>query len=586
MNTVLNRLGKIGFFMIFIQFFVTSCYKIDTESFQVGIPEISFPQLTITVPSNLDTIDLPITANLPYRVKTDADWLTFVKSNGESSGTFRVAIARNRVTTSRTAEIIGYITDDAQVTMTIIQEGGEPAPDESRHFHVKISGNPSKDGLSWANATTLEAALAEVKDGDFVHIAEGTYIPTVTVSGGNTATANDQTFEIAQNIHIIGGYPTNATEGSISSPDLYPVLLSGNDQKYHVVVVSAIPEGEHYVSMNGITVTKGHAGSSGNVNINGTNVARNYGGGLVVVKSKLQLDNCHIIDNVSDGHIPGVYMLAQAEVIMRNTSISNNRGISNGGGIWNDGSTLYMYDSEVLGNIANGVGGGIYSLNTGVDSYNYLYNVTIADNQVGAVGFARVGAGIYSRERSRYKIVNCTIYGNKNVGTGFGAGITAYGGSTIDIINTTISSNEGGVGNTASNGAAGVHNNNSPTANTINIYNSIVSGNVGHANDVGGANINIQSSIIGASVYNYDKTIEAGQTFDPSAMFSPFAKYSGGFGKTLPVVTNTPATGFGMSMLQLQILGANLLLDDNYYLKDQNYNDRADTKVMGAALPE
>src|SRR5690606_1087870 len=205
MNTVLNRLGKIGFFTILLQLLVTSCYKIDLENFEVGTPEISFPQLTITVPSNLDTIELPITANLPWRVKTDADWLTFVQSNGEGTGTFKVAIARNRVTLSRTAEIIGYITGDTQVKMTVIQEGGEPAPDESRHFHVKVTGNPSKDGLSWANASTLEGVLDEVQDGDVIHIAEGTYIPTVTVAGGNTGNANDQTFEIAQNVHIIGG---------------------------------------------------------------------------------------------------------------------------------------------------------------------------------------------------------------------------------------------------------------------------------------------------------------------------------------------------------------------------------------------
>ncbi len=585
MNTVLNRLGKIGFFMILLQIFVTSCYKIDLESFQADTPEISFPELTITVPSKLDTIELPIVANLPWRVKTNVDWLTFVKPNGEGTGTFKVAIARNRVTTARTAEIIGYITGDTQVKMTLIQEGGEPAPDETRHFHVKMSGNPDKDGLSWTDATTLAAALEEAKDGDFIHIAGGTYVPTVTVTGGSTANANDHTFEIAQNIHIIGGYPADATEGSVADPEIYPVVLSGNDQNYHVVVVSAIPEGDHYVSMRGIIISKGHAGSSGNVSVNGVNVARNYGGGLVVVKSKLHLDNCRIHDNVSDGHIPGVYMLAQAEVIMRNTSISNNRGISNGGGIWNDGSTLYMYDSEVIGNIANGVGGGIYSLNTGVDTYNYLYNVTIADNQVGAVGFARVGAGIYSRERSRYTIVNCSIYGNKNIGTGFGAGITAYGGSTVDIINTTISNNEGGVGNAASNGGSGVFNNNSPTANTINIYNSIVSGNTGHANEIGGANINLQSSIVGSAVYNYDKAIEAGQSFDPSTMFSPFAQYGTGFGKSLPVLNNTPATLFGMTLLQLQVLGANLDLDENYYLQDQNNGSRTGTTVMGAALP-
>lgn len=585
MNSNSISFWKMAFLMILVQLFAVSCYKVNRESFTPGTPDISFPQTAVTVPSEMDTIEIAVNANLPWRVKTDADWISFIKANGDKTGTFKIAIARNRSTEPRTAEIEGYITADEVVKMTLTQQGGEPAPDETRHFYVKTSGSEDKDGLSWANATTLDAALANAANGDFIHIAAGAYIPSKTITGGNTGSAADNTFEIAQNVHLIGGYPADAATGSVANATANPVLLSGGDQKYHVVVVSAIPERQHMVSMKGITITKGHAGSSGAVTVNGASLARNYGGGLVVIKSKLLLEDCRILDNTSDQHIAGIYMLSQSELTVRNSTISGNKAIGNGGGIWNDGSTLYLFDTEITGNIANGVGGGLYSLNVGVTSFNYLYNVTIAENQVGAPGFARVGAGIYSRERSQYKIVNSTIYGNKNIGTGFGAGIAVYGGSTVDIINTTISNNEGGVGNTAANGGSGIFNNNSPTANTVNIYNSIISGNTGYASETGGANINLQSSISGKSVYNYEKAVEPGQSFDPAAMFMPFAKYGTGFGKTLPVKAGTPATVFGMTNLQLQVMGANLSLDENYYLKDQNNKSRAGTKMMGAALP-
>jgi len=586
MNINSIQSGKIALLILFLQLFTTACYKADPESFTPGTPQISFPQGSVTVPSEMDTIEVPVTANLPWRVKTDADWLSFVKANGDQTGTFKVAIARNRTTEVRTAEITGYITADETVKMTIIQQGGEPAPDHTRHFYVKVSGDENKDGLSWANATTLDVALTNAANGDFIHIAGGAYIPSKTITGGNSGNASDNTFEIAQNVHLIGGYPASATEGSVADPAAFPVLLSGGGQKYHVVVVTAIPEGEHMVSMKGITITKGHAGSSGAVPVNGASLARNYGGGLVVIKSKLLLENCRIADNSSDQHIAGMYMLSQSEVTIRNCSVSDNKATGNGGGIWNDGSTLYLFDSEITGNIADGVGGGLYSLNVAVTSFNYLYNVTISGNQVGAPGFARVGAGIYSRERSQYKIVNSTIYGNKNVGTGFGAGVTVYGGSTVDIINTTISNNEGGVGNTATNGGSGIFNNNSPTANTVNIYNSVVSGNTGHANEIGGANISLQSSIAGSGIYNYEKALVPGQSFDPSTMFLPFAKYGTGYGKTLPVKAGTPAATLGMTNLQLQVAGANLSLDENYYLKDQNRQPRTGTTVMGAALQQ
>ncbi|MBZ4189882.1 right-handed parallel beta-helix repeat-containing protein [Niabella beijingensis] len=585
MNIKSIQFGKIAFLVILLQLFAASCYKANRESFTPGVPDISFPQTAVTVPSETDTIEIPVTANLPWRVKAAADWITFVKANGDKTGTFRVAIARNRTTEPRTAEITGYITADKAVKMTITQQGGEPAPDHTRHFYVKANGDENKDGLSWENATTLDAALANAANGDEIHIAGGTYHPSKTITGGNAGDASDNTFEIAQNVHLTGGYPADARTGSVADPARFPVLLSGGDKNYHVVVVSAIPEGEHTVSMQGITITKGHAGSSGAVAVNGASLARNYGGGLVVIKSKLLLEDCRITDNSSDQHIAGIYMLSQSEVTIRNSSVSDNKATGNGGGIWNDGSKLYVFDSEITGNSATGVGGGLYSLNVGVVSYNYLYNVTIAENQVGAPGFARVGAGIYSRERSQYQIVNCTIYGNKNVGSGFGAGVAVYGGSTVDIINTTISNNEGGVGNTAANGGSGVFNNNSPTANTVNIYNSVVSGNTGHTNEIGGANISLQSSIVGTGVYNYAKTPEPGQSFDPATMFQPFAAYGTGYGKTLPVKAGTPATVFGMTTLQLQVAGANLSLDENYYLKDQNNKSRTGTTVMGAVLP-
>lgn len=586
MNTAVTRLGKIGIFMIFVQLLVASCHKIDSKSFIPETPDISFPETSVSVSDIQDTIELPINANLPWRVKSNADWLTFISANGDGTGHFRVAIARNRLTESRTAEVVGYITEDAEVKMTIVQEAGEPAPDFTRYFYVTANADANNDGFSWEEATTLDAALDRAADGDFIYLSEGAYVPTVTLTGGNTSNPRDNTFEITKNVHLVGGYPVNAVEGTIPNPTAHPVILSGNGQAHHVVVVTAIPENEHHVSMKGITISKGHAGASGAVTVNGVSLARNYGGGLVVVKSKLLMEDCQVFDNASDQHIPGVYILSQANVTMRRTIISTNIGKGNGGGIWNDGSTLYMYDSEIVKNIADGVGGGLYSLNVNTVSYNYLYNVTIAHNQVGLPGYARVGAGIYSRERSQYKIVNSTIYGNMNVGEGFGAGITAYGGSTIDIINTTISNNEGGVGNTGNNGGAGLFNNNAPTQNTVRIYNSIISGNVGHPNEIGGGNIDLQSSIAGTAVYNYDKAVEPGQSFDPTAMFAAFAHYGNGFGATIPVIVNTPASTFGMTPLQLQILAANLALDEEYYLEDQNKKPRTSNNAMGAALPE
>lgn len=565
-----------------------SCRKVDAESFTPETPGISFVEQQIEVSSQEDTIEVAIKSNLPWRAKTSSSWATILESNGQGNGKFKVAIAKNKVTESRTAEIIAYITEDARVSLKLIQAAGDPPPSSTRNFYVKTDGDPIKDGLSWANATTLDHAIAIAVNGDHIHIAEGTYIPQTLITNGTAGNPKDNTFEIAQNIHLIGGYPANATTGSASNPTAYPVTLSGNDQNYHVVVITAIPATDHYVSLEGLTITQGHAGSTGSVNINGVNLNRNYAGGMIISNAKASIENCRIINNRSDGHVPGLFLTGQAEVTLKNSSVSSNEGTvatTNGGGIWNDGSTLYIFDSEITGNRVGGVGGGLYSLNTSRVSYNYLYNVTIANNAVGIMGTTRVGAGIYSRERSFFLLVNSTIYGNNNNGNSFGAGVTVYGGSTVNIVSSTISNNTGGEGNPATVGGSGLFNNNSPTANTVNIYNSIISGNKGYGTEIGGANISIQSSIIANTVYDYNKTEMAGQSFDPLTMFGVFGAH-GGYGQTLPLLpTATPALSYGMSALQLQVLAANLSLNNDYYLKDQNHHPRNTQSFMGAAGP-
>ncbi|HEY1200556.1 MAG TPA: BACON domain-containing carbohydrate-binding protein [Niastella sp.] len=593
MTTHITQFRLTALILLMLPLLVISCYKIDAEGFAVPSPDFSFTAAEMNIANTADTIEISVNANLPWRVATNASWITLLESKGMTSGKIRAVVTQNKDVAARTAEIFGYITADAKVKLTIIQAKGDPLPTTYKVFYVKTTGADTKDGLSWANATTLDAALTKAASGDTIHVAEGTYVPATTITGGDAAIAGDKTFEIDENVTIIGGYPANAATGAIANAALYTTTLSGNDISYHTVVITAQPIGGRQVSLKGLTITKGHAAGSGTVTVNGVGVIRNYGGGMVIGNAKVEMDSCKVIDNKSDLHIPGIYILNLADVTLKHTSISLNTALtnasSNAAGIWNNGCTLRMYDSEITGNQVTGVGGGIYSLNTSIVSYNFLYNVTIADNKVGsATTTNRVGAGIYSREKSQFTIVNCTFYNNTNTSSGssgFGAGLTAYGGSTINIINCTFTKNTGGTGNTATNGGSAIFNNNSPTANTINIYNSVIAGNQGYSSEVGGANISIKSSVTGSAVYNYSGAIEAGQSFDAATMFGTYANH-GGFGYNIPVVAGSHAAStLGMTDLQLQALAGNLLLDNNYYLKDQNHRSRTGSTTMGAALP-
>ncbi|ADY52075.1 Polymorphic membrane protein [Pseudopedobacter saltans DSM 12145] len=574
--------------MLFFTSFV-SCRKIDRESFTPGQPEISFVQKEVRVGNDVDTIEVELKSNLPWRVKSTANWLSLLTANGPSDDKFKIAIQKNRTTTERSTKIEAYITGEDKTELTIIQNAGDPAPDFTRHFYVKINGTEANDGLSWSKSTTLDAALDRAVSGDVIHIGAGTYKPTIMLTGGNTE--KDKTFQISENVKLIGGYPEQATDGAAANAETNKTILSGQlstGKVYHVMVITALQEQDKQVELDGITIRDGSAHSTSSaITVNGIAVNRAYAGGLIVAGSKVEIKNSVISNNETATHCAGVFLTGNSYVTFRNASISNNSGLAlttNGGGIWNDGSTLYMFDSEVTGNRIGGVGGGIYALNTGRTSYNYLFNVTIANNEVGTMGTTRTGGGIYAREKSKFVIVNSTIYGNKNNGNAYGAGISLYGVCTVDLVNSTVSNNSGGEGNTAVPAGSGIYNN-PAHANILNIYNSIVSGNIGAATEVGGTYIS-KSSIIGTNVFNYDGILDAGQSFDFATGFSPFGRY-GGFGQTLPLLNSgSAAAKSGMTTLQLQILASNLALESHLLGADQNGKSRTGKTIMGAAIPQ
>src|SRR5699024_6553017 len=264
----------------------------------------------------------------------------------------KIAVSRNRVEENRIAEVTVYITDDAYATLTLEQLAGDPAPDFSTHYYVSAHAKGGSGGKSWDDPIDFEQALELAASGDVIHLAAGTYSPKKVVTGGDANNPRDRSFEINQNIHLIGGYPENPAEGSVSNSAVNQTVLSGKlNDSYHVVVVVAPQSEEYQVVFEGVTITGGKAHSANsNVSIDGLNVNRGYGGGMIIVRSKVKIDNSQIIDNATENHAAGMYITRQAVVEIAGSSISKNKGLvntTNGGGIWNDGSTLIMQDSEV-----------------------------------------------------------------------------------------------------------------------------------------------------------------------------------------------------------------------------------------------
>lgn len=563
----------------------SSCQKIDIKSFNVQGGEIVFQEEEIEVDNYLDTIEITLQSNLPYRLVTKSKWISFVKGNGDESGVVQIIVDRNRELENRIGVVEAYITDEVRTSLVIKQKAGAESS-EKKHLYVKSTVSDGADGLSWEKAVSLDHALRNAENGDVIHVAAGIYKPTLSMTGGTQA--GDITFEISQNIKLIGGYPEQARTGSISEPDRNKTELNGDDKAIHVLTVVAPKIANQKVEIEGFTVTKGKAGGSGAVLSNGLNISRQHGAGLLVAGAVVEMNNMNITDNSSLNHNPGVYLTAAADVLMRNTSISNNyctTASSNGGGIWNDGSKLQLIDSEIVGNRIGGVGAGLYSLNANVESVNILYNVTIAKNVAGIFGANRVGGGIYAREKSMFYVINTTVYGNKAGGNGFGGGIALYGGSQMNLINSTVTGNQGGMNNTEVGGSA--IENASTANNSLLIYNSVIAGNVStDSPELGGqafAAYDIKSSVLDSQVYNYEGKLDA-KTFDSEKAIGSFGDY-GAYGEMVPLLGTSAASTDGMSVLQLQILGANLsAINTDYLLVDQRNDSRSGKPVMGANI--
>lgn len=591
----MTKISKyISFLLIgFLFYNFTSCTDSDDlGSFTPETPEFSFDKNTIDVSKDGGNFVVNVTSNLPWRAKTSADWISFTSESGLGDGSFEFSTTRNRTVNERRAEIIVWITSDVQKKITVIQAPSE-ASDLVNHYYVKVNGKVENDGLTWDTPITLEKALDEMVEGDYVHIAAGTYSPTQVLSGGKASDAGDITFEMHSNVNLIGGYPANATEGAIADHVANPTILSGlhaTGQAYHTVSVSAPQVSGKKLVMQGLTITNGKAAASGtgSITINGVPFYRFYAGGLIIGKSNVELIDCEISNNQSGLHAGGVYIAGggvvnfESCVIKQNIATTNS---SNCGGVFIDGSTAYFNNCSIISNACTGVGAGIYAFNANDPTYTYIYNSTIAynNNDGNNANKTRRGGGFYGREHSVTVIVNSTFYGNTG---GLGGGISMYGAtgkaSKIDIISSTFANNN------AFDKGGGIEVANEFT--TVNMHNSILSGN----NAVNGSDVynnytftKTYNTIVTNKVYNASGSEISGITFDYATMLGSLANNGGSTETCIPLnIASNPALTHGMSSDALKELGTNYVpvIATDIITRDQIGKSRSGKTVIGAAV--
>ncbi|MCO5230796.1 MAG: right-handed parallel beta-helix repeat-containing protein [Chitinophagales bacterium] len=249
-------------------------------------------------------------------------------------------------------------------------------------IYVDSAKASSGAGTSWSTAykTLKEATQAansnlSIKE---IRIAKGTYFPT-------TNTNRDSTFLISRgDIRLYGGYPNG---GGTRSPSSNPTILSGDigakgtltDNSYHVMVVAGLVSGADSVIIDGLNIRLGRADASNNVNYNGQNIPRSYGGGIAI-KGNANAD----------------------KIIIKNTIISGNYASNNGAGINVESTIPVFLNCLFSGNYADYGGAAFNYLN----AHTRYINCTFAGNHDNHSG------GAMRNSSSNPIITNCIIYGN------------------------------------------------------------------------------------------------------------------------------------------------------------------------------
>lgn len=253
----------------------------DDTAFTPETPELSFVETSITAEKATKDYELSIKSNLPWRIECDKDWVSFDPSYGQGDATITVTVAANRTLDERTATISAYVIKGENVTLPVTQAAAS-ASDLATHYYVKTDGSADKDGLTWETATTLANAIDQAMNGDVIHVAAGSYVPSVPLTGMKTAL--DNTFEIHSNFSMIGGYPADAAEGAVADPVANETILDGDHAVCHVVAVTAAKMNGMKASLDGFTIKNGSSqfGSVGSTTIGGVKFYQSYGAGIFI----------------------------------------------------------------------------------------------------------------------------------------------------------------------------------------------------------------------------------------------------------------------------------------------------------------
>ena len=371
--------------------------------------------------------------------------------NGDGTGTLVLdAIGEVVVTASQTGDASYTAATSVMRTITV---------EAAQIFYVDESVAGLEDGSDFANAITLQGALAVAVAGDQIWIAAGTYTPHLD----DRAT----TFSIPAGVLVYGGFDpvADASDTDASSRSGAATILSGDlagdddatnaatrDENSNTVVTITGAN----VMLDGLTITAGKDGteytnpSDGNVfrlgaglyeqaNATGTVINNcmftensvssgrsGFGGGACFLGEVTTLTGCTFTGNGASVGGGGAYFAVEAT--LTGCTFTGNRTSESGGGAYFTVEAT-LTDCTFTGNQTSVGGGGAYFA---VEAT--LTNCTFTDNRASAnSGNSTLGGGAYFVKEAT--LTNCTFTDNQ---VSESSGSNAFGGGAYFVEEATL----------------------------------------------------------------------------------------------------------------------------------------------------